>query len=1054
MIESFLNPHFVDALGWTLLHSLWQGAVFAIFLALLFIALRSYSAQSRYIVGAGLLTTFFITVTTTFSIQWQQASSQLDLITAQSTLPQTVDQATLDNHQKEIVPLNLEGISDPSSQKEILTTSRSPLLATFSDYYERHLPLLVTIWLLGILFLQLRFLGQLAYVQRLKHYGTELFPTGWADKIEELENKLRIQKTVSYLTSIRVESPMVIGWLQPVVLLPRHLFKSLSETEIYAVLAHELAHIRREDFVINLLQTFLCNIFFFHPGVWWMSHQIDDEREHCCDDLAVAATGPASSYAKTLINVSQLRLTMRENTPLAMALDGKSKKRDRGGFASRIHRLLKVENMVGTFKEGFTTAIILIAALFIGIVATGHTVQITDAPSISKIDEAENASETELRKDNEYENEYSEETTPSLVQTNTHLNINPSSINSQLQMAPVKPNNPAAPVEPVEARIDALVMACAEGDFDFVKTLINSGININGIGEEGFTPLMAAASENEFEIVKYLLSKGAKVNQINRGWTALIEAADEDALASMKLLLNAGAEVNYYAQLNSPTAITMAASEGHLDCLKLLLQYGADINGIGKSVPPLHTAAEEGKRAIVDYLISQKAKINHKDAMGLTALMYAASEGQYPIVKKIIESGGDASITDSNGATARDYAAAEEEYTVLNYLKNDKTLKQNKIPKIHQATQDGLIEKVRRMVEQGTDVNTRDDYGRTPLHIASAKNYNLDMQELFALGADINAQDNQGRTPLMYAAADGKKDAAILLVSRRADVNIQDVDGMRALDWTSKGGKSGLRDFLSLITEPKNQADQNIDSGSRSRNKARQKEVELRQEVDQDKESSHHQRWDNDNKSTFFYQGIRNGSIEECRQLLNSGVDINTTDNTGQTALMIAAKSNHLKLAKYLIKNGASVNMSGVSGLTALHYAALENHHQMARLLLENKAKVDPTMHYSSTDGNYGDEPIVWEYTGATPLLIAVESKNFETASILINAGANPDYILIKKEYRMNKHHLDYLDLQEVIGLDKRFLKNAKVIVSDHKWTPFKQAKKINDPAILALFSL
>ena len=1068
MIEYFLKPSFVEALGWTLLHSLWQGAVFAIFLALLFIALRSYTAQSRYVVASGLLTAFFVTVAATFWMQWQQANSQANLIVKQSTPLLSEGIPDLSNFQNNTFSSTLQDDQSPIVKKEKLVATDNHWAATFSNYYERHLPLLVTIWLLGILFLQLRFLGQLAYVQRLKHYGTELFPATWRDKIEVLENKLRIQKKVAYLTSIRAESPMVIGWLQPVVLLPRHLFKSLSETEIYAILAHELAHIRREDFVVNLLQTFLCNVFFFHPGVWWMSHQVDEEREHCCDDLAVAATGPATAYAKTLINVSELRLTRGQNTPLAMALKGKNVKRDRGGFTSRIRRLFMVKNAVGTFKEGFITAIILITALTIGFVATGHTVQATDHLSSSEIPKIEISSENKLGDKNEYENEYSENITPSLAENNTQLDVIHPTTNIQ---APIPPGNPAPPIAPTEAnvsRIDALIMACAEGDLGFVRTLIQSGIDVNSIGTEGFTPLMMAASENEVEIVKYLLSQGADVNLISQGWTALIEAADEGSWASMRLLLKAGAEVNYYASLSSPTAITMAASEGYLDCLKLLLANGADINGIGKSVPPLHIAAEEGKDDIIDFLISKKVKINHKDADGRTALMYAASEGKIHAVKKLIAAGGDISIVDQSGYTAKDYAEAEEAYEILDYLGQttntnfninsniNTNINFNNNSTIHEATQNGLIEKVQRMVEQGTDVNTRDDYGRTPLHIASAQNHTIDMRVLIELGADVNAQDGQNRTPLMYAAADGKKGAAVLLVSERANVDIKDADGMRALEWAGSGGNSDLINFLRLITENKADTNQNLNHKI-SRIKSTQKKLEKTNQkeiVHVAKDGLHIKQFDIKETTSELMYAVKNGSLKQCRKLLQKGADINATNSTGQTALLVAMMSNRISMAKFLIEQGANTNMSSASGLTPLHYAALEGNDQMARILLQNKAEVDPAMHYSSTDGQINDnEPMLWEYIGATPLLIAVESGNYKLVSLLLEAGANPNHQLLMNEYRIKKNHRTYLTLDEVTGIDKDFLEHVEIKISDEKWTPFKQAKQMNDPECLALFS-
>ena len=1089
MIDYFLNPQTVEALGWTLLHSIWQGAVFALLLVFILIALRSYTAQSRYVVSVGLLCAFFFTVSASFYQKYQEVNHQYEMTALVNSQGNDQVLTTINSPTTAIIASN----ADPSQlqvNNQVVANDQASWITSFKAYYENHLPLLVTIWFMGILFLQLRFLGQLAYVQRLKHYGTQLFPTSWSNKIEELEGKLRIQKKVAYLTSLRIESPMVIGWLKPVVLLPQQLFNSLSETEIYAVLAHELAHIRREDFIVNLVQTLLCNIFFFHPGVWWMSNRIDDEREHCCDDLAVAATGPATSYAKTLINVSKIQLNRQGNVSLAMAFSGNRKK---GGFSDRIRRLFMVSNGAGTFREGFATACILISALLLGAVATGRTVQ--EDESSSNVDKTEINLETDLslKEDNPIDdrptlksngrsnvNEERFTTTSDSIPQNETKIINTiieigqdEKINNLPIAAPIPPVNPVEPQAPhridtyytdtgTDTAIDTLLMAIEDGDFNYVEKLVNNGVDINGIGSVGFTPLIAAASDNEYKIVAYLIEQGADVNYNINGWNALIEAADEGSLESMELLLMADADVNYFWSFGSPTAITMAASEGHLECLKLLIQYGADINGIKKSFPPLHTAAEEDKRDIIDYLISQNVKLNKKDMAGRTALMYAAAEGNLYSVKMLIEAGADKSITDLRGHQAIDYSEDEEVYDVVDYLNGERNEKR---PDIHQATLDGKIEKVERMVKQGVDINTRDVYGRTALHLAAAKNHNIDMQVLIDLGANINAQDNQDRTPLMYAAADGKQGAAVLLVSRLAEVNIQDVDGMTAYDWSLSGDNTDLSRFLGLITET-NKDRIKGDLKKREKQAERQSEIQSektsdkrnQQTVTQQRESFHingnstHLKQYNVGKIPSLLDATKNGSITDCKKLLNNGSRVDDSDSTGQTALMIAARNNRLDIAGFLIERGADVNLSSSSGVTALHYAALENHDQMSQLLLDNGAKVDATMRYSSTDGNYTKEALVWEYIGATPLLIAVESGKLEVASILINAYANKNQVIIKNEYRLSKDRNSYLDASEVMGLDEDFLKHVEVKVSDETWTPYKQAQLLNEPAMLALF--
>ena len=99
----------------------------------------------------------------------------------------------------------------------------------------------------------------------------------------------------------------LIGWLRPVILFPASALTGLSAEQLEALLAHELAHIRRYDYLVNLLQTTVETLFFYHPAVWWVSAQVRQEREHCCDDLAVAACGDVLTYARALTALEQLR---------------------------------------------------------------------------------------------------------------------------------------------------------------------------------------------------------------------------------------------------------------------------------------------------------------------------------------------------------------------------------------------------------------------------------------------------------------------------------------------------------------------------------------------------------------------------------------------------------------------------------------------------------------------------------------------------------------------------------------------------------------------------
>jgi uncharacterized protein (TIGR03435 family) len=129
----------------------------------------------------------------------------------------------------------------------------------------------------------------------------------WERTIEKLSERIRICRPVRLLTSSRVDVPTVIGWLRPVVLMPIGALAGLPIDHIEALLAHELAHIRRHDYVVNILQRIAEMALFYHPAIWWISGQIRHEREHCCDDIAVSIGGNAVVYAEALADLEASR---------------------------------------------------------------------------------------------------------------------------------------------------------------------------------------------------------------------------------------------------------------------------------------------------------------------------------------------------------------------------------------------------------------------------------------------------------------------------------------------------------------------------------------------------------------------------------------------------------------------------------------------------------------------------------------------------------------------------------------------------------------------------
>src|SRR5205085_11492852 len=151
----------------------------------------------------------------------------------------------------------------------------------------------------------------------------------WQETLARLARRLRVSRPVRLCASALVEVPTVVGWLRPVVLLPVCALTALSAPQLEALIAHELAHIRRHDYLCNLLQTIIETLLFYHPAVWWLSKRVRIEREHCCDDAAVAATGDVLVYARALTALEQLR--RRPAPALVIAANG-------GSLMQRIQR--------------------------------------------------------------------------------------------------------------------------------------------------------------------------------------------------------------------------------------------------------------------------------------------------------------------------------------------------------------------------------------------------------------------------------------------------------------------------------------------------------------------------------------------------------------------------------------------------------------------------------------------------------------------------------------------------------------------------------------------
>jgi beta-lactamase regulating signal transducer with metallopeptidase domain len=295
------------ALGWALLHSLWQLTLVAGLLASVNALLRRRSAQARYLTAGGALLLMVLLPVGTFLMAKGARSAP-----AVSVVPSVRAAAfVVEGEEAPSEPLAARAAPDWAAvaPSHLGAEAAVPPLAAlrFRERFDAAMPGLVLAWAAGVALLSVRVLGGWSVAQRLKRSGRPVTLAAWPEAAQRLCRRMRIWLPVRLCESALVEVPTVIGWLRPVVLLPVSTLAGLSPAQLEALLAHELAHVRRFDYLVNLMQTFGETLLFYHPAVWWVSHRMRVEREHCCDDAAVRVCGDAVGYARALAELEGLR---------------------------------------------------------------------------------------------------------------------------------------------------------------------------------------------------------------------------------------------------------------------------------------------------------------------------------------------------------------------------------------------------------------------------------------------------------------------------------------------------------------------------------------------------------------------------------------------------------------------------------------------------------------------------------------------------------------------------------------------------------------------------
>ncbi len=356
-ISIFLNSNTVENLGWTLLHSLWQIALVAFVLFLLLKIFRRSTANLRYwlsvfalifSVALPVLTFYQLEKNSTYIFSSDKISRAKNLNAAEKPYFTPENFAIQNENNTESANIKTVGFFD----------SIKNLQNDFSKNISFALPFLVGFWFIGILIFGLRLVGGFRQLYIFKTREISAPDKNWQSKFTTLCEQLNVKQKVKFLKSDLIETPVVIGFLKPVILIPASVFLQISPKELETIIAHELVHIRRGDALVNFAQSFVEVVFFYHPCVWWISSVIRNEREFAADEMVVKILENSQIvYANALANLEELRfLTNQKLTPLATAANG-------GNLMQRISKILQKNTGIKSRSGSLWSAIAAFAII-------------------------------------------------------------------------------------------------------------------------------------------------------------------------------------------------------------------------------------------------------------------------------------------------------------------------------------------------------------------------------------------------------------------------------------------------------------------------------------------------------------------------------------------------------------------------------------------------------------------------------------------------------------------------------------------------------------------
>jgi bla regulator protein BlaR1 len=317
-----LTDNFVKAIGWAILHSLWQGAIIYAMLLLILLCIPNAKAIVKHNLAFGAMCLTFILFLGTFTFLISQFSLKEE---AHSGLPGMM--------------INLSNVKE-----------------SISSQVEHFFPLLVYIYLTGMVVQLLLIYFSYHKTSKLKRVGLNPVPADWLNAFDNIISQMHFKRRIAFHLSSEITVPLVFGYFKPIILFPIALISNLDLNQVEAILIHELSHIRRNDYILNLVKKAIEAVLFFNPFIWLSGKFVQTERENACDDTVLKITGAPLTYAHALLKLELLKSAQTPALSMAAAGNGQH-------LYERIKRITDMKTSYVSTKQQILAFVLILTVI-------------------------------------------------------------------------------------------------------------------------------------------------------------------------------------------------------------------------------------------------------------------------------------------------------------------------------------------------------------------------------------------------------------------------------------------------------------------------------------------------------------------------------------------------------------------------------------------------------------------------------------------------------------------------------------------------------------------